>query len=179
MNRHFIETLVAKAPHPEIYPLLKAYEPLIGAWDFDWVGHNEDGSTWNVPGEWHFAWVLEGKAVQDSWICPSVVHRGTGEYPLGQYGTTIRFYDKGEDCVKAAWIGAVNPQFNILRMMVEGSQIVHLEIPLGEKPLISKWLFRDITESTFKWEAYVSADGGKSWQLTQEVFAQRREDAKA
>ena len=34
---------------------LKMYAPLIGSWDFDWVGHKEDGSTWTVPGEWHFA----------------------------------------------------------------------------------------------------------------------------
>ncbi len=57
MNEVFIHSLVAEKGHEQHQEKLKPYSGLIGNWDFDWVGHEEDGSTWTVPGEWHFSWI--------------------------------------------------------------------------------------------------------------------------
>jgi len=177
MNSLFIKTLVASTPHPSTYEKLKPYELLIGDWDFDWVGHNPDGTTWTVPGEWHFAWILEGRAIQDNWICPCIPLRETGKYPAGQYGTTIRFYDDKEDCLKVVWIGAVNTQINLFRVSFLDNRITQEEITVGEKPTQARWVFRDITHDSFIWEAYQSNNKGLEWNLTQEVFARRKNDS--
>lgn len=174
MNSLFIKTLVASAPHPSTYEHLKPYEFLIGDWDFDWVGHNSDGTTWTVPGEWHFAWILEGRAIQDNWICPGISLRETGKYPAGQYGTTIRFYDNKEDCVKVVWMGAVNTQINLFRVSFPDNRIVQLEIAVGDNQKLEKWVFKDIMHDTFTWEAYHSENQGLVWKLTQEVFARKK-----
>ncbi len=55
MENTFIETLVSENGHPKHQEKLKPYETLIGAWEFNWIGHEEDGATWTVPGEWHFS----------------------------------------------------------------------------------------------------------------------------
>jgi hypothetical protein len=174
MSSLFIETLVASTPHPATYEKLKPYEPLIGDWDFDWVGHKDDGTTWTVPGEWFFSWILEGRAIQDNWICPSISLRSTGKYPTGQYGTTIRFYDENEDSVKAIWVGAANSQVNLFKVSFLDHQIVQQEIVIGQKPGMARWVFSEITPESFKWEAYLSENDGKEWNLTQEVFARRK-----
>ena len=174
MNSLFIESLVSPAPHPSTYEKLKPYEPLIGDWDFEWVGRNPDGSTWKVPGEWFFAWVLEGRAIQDNWICPSRSLRSTGKYPEGQYGTTIRFYDAKEDAVKVIWVGAVNVQVNLFKASFCNNQIIQQEIATGSGTRLAKWVISDIKPESFKWEAFVSDDNGTNWTLTQEVFATRK-----
>jgi hypothetical protein len=174
MNSLFAESLVASGAHPSVHEMLRMYEPLIGDWDFDWVGHNEDGTTWTVPGEWFFAWVLEGLAIQDNWICPSIALRNTGKYPTGQYGTTIRFYDKEEDCIKVVWVGAANPQVNLFKVGFVDNQIVQQEIAIGQKQSLAKWVIKDIKPASFTWEAYLREDEGKEWRLTQEVFARRK-----
>src|SRR4051812_8763384 len=46
------------------------------------------------PAEAHFAWVLEGRAVQDVWIMPRRGQR-SGPRPLDTYGTTLRLWDPG------------------------------------------------------------------------------------
>jgi len=174
MNSLFIETLVASIPHPSTHEKLRPYELLIGDWDFDWVGHNEDATSWKVPGEWFFSWILEGRAIQDNWICPSRSLRNTGKYPTGQYGTTIRFYDENDDRVKVIWVGAINAQINLFNVLFLDNQIIQQEVALGQKSGLAKWVFRDIKPESFKWEAYLSENNGEKWNLTQEVFARRK-----
>lgn len=174
MNTNFVATLISSTPHPEIAPMLMIYEPLIGEWDFTWIGHNDDGTTWRVPGEWHFSWVLEGRAIQDTWICPSRELRNTGKYPTGQYGATLRFFDKEADCVRVVWLGAANPQFKIFNVSFVNNEIIQQEEPQKNKLEVARWIIREITNDSFKWEAYLSKDGGNGWVLTQEVLAKRR-----
>jgi hypothetical protein len=42
----------------------------IGSWEIDVTGHLPDGTARHRPGEWHFAWVLEGRTIEDLWIAP-------------------------------------------------------------------------------------------------------------
>jgi hypothetical protein len=58
----------------------------------DAVVHRDDGSQHTGPGEIHFGWVLEGRAIQDVWILPGVF-----------YGTTLRVYDPGIDAWHILW----------------------------------------------------------------------------
>jgi len=174
MSSLFIKSLVASVAHPSTYEKLKPYEQLIGDWDFDWVGHQPDGTTWTVPGEWFFSWILEGRAIQDNWICPALALRNTGKYPAGQYGTTLRFFDENEDFVKIAWVGAINTQINLFKASFADNQIIQQEIPIGQNQSLAKWVFCNIKQESFKWEAYVTENNGESWNLTQEVFARRK-----
>jgi len=174
MNSQFIKTLVSPNPHPATYEKLRPYESLIGDWDFDWVGQDQDGTKMEVPGEWFFSWILEGRAIQDNWICPSLAMRNSGKYPAGQYGTTIRFYDPDHDRVKVVWFGAINVQLYVFNVSFTDDQIIQQEILSEQKPNLAKWVFSNIKPESFKWDAYLSEDSGATWRLTQEVFAKRK-----
>ena len=47
----------------------------------------------HVQGEWIFAWVLEGTAIQDVFICPSRKVRIKDYQPDAAYATTVRMYN--------------------------------------------------------------------------------------
>ena len=60
----------------------------------DRTSYAPDDATATVPGEWYFGWVLDGRAVQDVWICPP---RGSATNPSphranggASYGSTTR-----------------------------------------------------------------------------------------
>src|SRR5215831_490759 len=51
-----------------------AYDWLIGDWEVE-VHDYENGKQYVSHGEWHFSWVLEGRAIQDVWIVPTRAER--------------------------------------------------------------------------------------------------------
>lgn len=174
MGNTFIETLLSEKAHPQHQDKLEPYEIFIGAWEFDWVGHKDDGSPRTVPGEWHLSWILEGRAIQDNWICPRSRLRGAGRYPDGEYETTTRFYDLKEDCIKIVWVGPILSQLNIFKAHQIDDQIVQSELRIVDQGKISRWVLKGISESSLKWKAYISSDDQKTWEINQEVYAKRK-----
>jgi len=46
------------------------YGWLVGDWTMETVMHTPDGKTNERQGKISFAWVLEGRAIQDVWVLP-------------------------------------------------------------------------------------------------------------
>src|SRR4051812_9118344 len=88
-----IEVLRASDPLPELAEKLQMFGQFVGSWDAKVINYKPDGSNQIVEAEWHFGWVLEGRAIQDVWIAPKRRLRVAGETAPGDYGATIRFYD--------------------------------------------------------------------------------------
>lgn len=95
----FLEVLEADGPALDRAESMKLYAWLVGSWDLDVTEFYDDGSTRHRPGEWHFGWVLEGRAIQDVWIVPPRPMRADADTtPDGSYyGTTLRTYDPRTD----------------------------------------------------------------------------------
>lgn len=66
----FAEALSAVGPTADRHGKMALYGWLIGSWALDVSEHLDDGSARRRPGEWHFGWALEGRAIQDVWIVP-------------------------------------------------------------------------------------------------------------
>src|SRR4029079_9740751 len=94
------------------------YAPLRGDWEVTVVDHLPDGTRHTGTGEWHFDWVLEGRAMQDVWISPP---RGEQRPAVGEasrvdrYGTTSRDYHPGIDAWRMTW---VNPAQNYVATLI-------------------------------------------------------------
>ena len=94
MNAGFLATLTVDAPAADRAHKMRLYGRFVGSWELMVTRFNEDGSTRQAPGEWHFALVLEGRAVQDVWIVPTRGALRQKTPPQGLfYGTTLRTYD--------------------------------------------------------------------------------------
>ena len=88
----FVAALIAAGPAPDRAGGVDLYGWLVGSWALDVTEFLDDGSRRRRPGEWHFAWVLKGRVVQDVWIVPPRGARGGGG-EFNYYGTTLRVYD--------------------------------------------------------------------------------------
>jgi hypothetical protein len=175
-----LDALAAAGPTPEYAQQLALFGQLVGIWDVDDTHFDATGAvTRQQRGEWLFGWVLNGRAIQDVLITPPRdVQRETG-VPFGEYGTTLRFYDPMLD----AWqVTFVAPVYGAIVQLVArpdeaGSGIV-LEgrAPEGAPDASHhyRWTFSDITADAFRWRGYWSADEGQTWQVDEEMLAQRR-----
>ena len=68
----FFDALHAAGPAADRADKMRLYGWLIGDWNFDAVVHADDGTQHKGQGEIHFAWVLEGRGIQDVWILPGL-----------------------------------------------------------------------------------------------------------
>jgi hypothetical protein len=166
-----IKGLDAAGPAAEHADKLMLFGQFVGDWEFDYVGYGRDGRKFNGQGEWHFGWVLEGRAVQDTWIIPRRVERNKPGASAGEYGTTVRFYDPKLDAWRVVWTGPVHGEVLTFVARKVGDEIV-MEGQDGDGAQ-ARWIFSKITAQSFYWHSVASLDGGKTWQLREEMFVRR------
>ena len=100
----FLDALGAAGPAPDRAGKMALYGQFVGSWDLDVTEYRDDGTTRTRPGEWHFGWALEGRAIQDVWIVPPRGQRdGDAVAFSNRYGTTLRVYDPRIDAWHIQW----------------------------------------------------------------------------
>jgi hypothetical protein len=171
----FTAALACGQASPEIAAADRIYDPLIGSWHARVLDYGSDGSVRENRGEWHFARVLEGRAVQDVFITPPCSQRSESTPKLGnRYGTSIRFFHPMERRWHVLWVNPVSGALNHLVARVDGRRIVQ-EGRVGDGALI-RWSFSDLTQSTARWTGERSTDDGVTWRLEVEFFLSRPPD---
>ena len=173
MTNSFIGALQSGGPASDRADKMTLYGGLIGQWTMDAVVHRDDGSQHRGPGEIHFGWVLEGRAVQDVWIVPprGELRRGDAAANVNSCGTTLRIYDSSIDAWQIQWTDPVTQNFLHMIGRAEGCDIVQL----GTRPdgQMIRWRFSQITPNSFRWTGEISADAGASWRLQVDFSARR------
>ncbi len=162
--------LLAERPAPELDGRLGLFGQFVGSWDLIVTDRQPDGTETSEEGEWHFGWVLGGRAVQDVWIVPggrsSRPDRGSIEH-----GTGVRVYDPGGDRWIVSWSGPRKQRFHRFEARAEGDEIVLRSTDPG--PAL-RWTFFDIGPDRFRWRNEQSSDGGVAWTLVQWMVVTRR-----
>ena len=155
------------------------YGWLIGSWDLDVTRYLPDGSTRRRPGEWHFGWVLEGRAIQEVWIVPPRGPQRTGDAAANVhvYGTTMRVYDPRIDAWQIQWTDPVTQSYLSMIGRRQGEDIVQLGKDADGQPI--RWSFSEITAGSFRWRGEVSPDNGKTWRRVVEFVAKRSQGPSA
>ncbi|CDX19695.1 conserved hypothetical protein [Mesorhizobium sp. ORS 3324] len=172
MTDPFAEALHSDGPDPDFAEKLELYGRFVGAWTFDATRILEDGTKLTGPGEVHFGWVLEGKAVQDVCILPA---RDAGPLPsLGPwtfYGTTLRVYDPGIDAWHILWSDPRSRYFSRQLGRADGDTIVQQGV--DDTGSSVRWSFSRITQNSFRWLGARSHDSGATWRIEVEFLARR------
>ena len=160
--------LFSEGPHRAKEDKLQLFGQFVGDWDIvEDRFPQKDGSELRFRGELHWAWILDGLATQDVWM----------QYDESQkrnvpVGTTIRFHDEGIDAWRSIWIA---PGGSIIRTFIgrkDGDDIVLEGNTEDGRP--EQWIFFDISRDEFKWKALESKDGGRNWELTEEMLIRRK-----
>jgi hypothetical protein len=164
--------LHADGPNEMHRDQLMQFGRFVGSWDLDVIYYDEQGGIRRrSPGEWHFGWALEGRAIEDVWMIPLRRDRPPSGPPPGEYGVTVRFYDASIDAWRSTWHGPVNGLvWPFIARQIEDEMVLERT---GDDGSTIRWIFSRIQPDSFHWRAVKSADGGASWQLEQVMFATR------
>jgi hypothetical protein len=167
----FASSLISDAVSDEIAEN-NIYDGLIGTWNVDAIDYLENKEIIKSQGEWHFAYVLEGRAVQDVWIAPKRSLRTDNfKRPRNRYGSTIRYFDYETKKWCINWFNPVSSTTTKLYGWKEGNKIIHEGKDNGN---IMRWTFEDITEKSFHWKGEISNDNGKTFELQAEFSGKRK-----
>jgi hypothetical protein len=168
-----LDALGAEGPAADRASKMDLYGRFVGSWDLDVTHFSEDGTTRRRQGEWHFGWVLEGRAIQDVWIVPPRGQRRVDDAVANasSYGTTLRIYDTRLDAWRIQWSDPVTQTFLQMIGRAEGHDIVQLGTAADGR--LIRWSFRDITADSFLWRGESSHDQGANWRLVTEFRAIR------
>ena len=172
-NIPMLEALHAPQPNEAMASKLRLYGQFVGSWQVDIDYHAPDGATHRVEGEWHFSWVLDGRAIQDVWIFPARRLRG-GEKPPEpwyMYGSTFRWYDPAIDAWHITWFDPTRP----VEMRQIGRAVGADIVQMGEEQggVLRRWRFVEITDQSFRWLGEASRDRGSTWTLEMEMRARK------
>lgn len=160
-QRRFAEALLSAGPSVELGDRARDLDWLVGGWSAVVRDYEDDGSVVENTGEWWFAWVLEGRALQDVWISPERAKRNEGISAPNRYGSTIRYLDPQGDGWRIVWVNPVTKIENELRGERVGDRFV-LE---GSADSVSiRWSFTNIKDDSFTWIGE-SREEGKDWIL--------------
>jgi hypothetical protein len=150
----------------------RIYDWLIGSWKARVVDYSADGSKRESAGEWHFAYALEGRAIQDVWISPPRSERTANTAKQGnRYGTSIRYFHPSEKMWHVVWINPVSGALNHLVAEKVNDDIV--QTGKDDEGNIMRWVFSDIQANSARWYGERSMDGGKTWKLEAEFLLER------
>lgn len=168
-----IDVLRADGPYPDYADSLMLFGRLVGSWDIQGTFFNADGTIRvRRRGEWHFGWVLEGRAIQDVIVTPPLAERAKTGEPAREYGTTVRAYDPRTDTWRITFEAPVfGATVNLIARAVGDEIWLEGRSPDG-KPI--RWVFSEITDESFTWNGYVASDDDETWFRDEEILGRRR-----
>jgi hypothetical protein len=167
-----IDALAAPGPAEALEGTNCPYDWLIGRWSVRVRDYRADGTVIEGEGEWHFAWVLEGRAIQDVWISPSRPNRAGALASMpNRYGTSLRAFDPARKQWRVTWINPVTGAHDVLWARLEGADVVQEGRDEQNRPM--RWVFTDIRPNSARWYGERSDDDGKTWKLEAEFVLTR------
>lgn len=171
-SEQLLEALHASGPYAPQAEQMAAFGRFIGDWDLVVEYQQDDGSWQATVGEWHFGWILQGRAIQDVWtVYRPGSRRGDATQILG-YGTTVRVFDARSNSWHVNWMGVLNHNYTLFEARVTDGEIVMDATGGDGQPF--QWIFYDIGPDSFRWRAQSSADDRKTWTVVQRMAATRR-----
>jgi len=161
-----IEGLAANGPDRALKDKLMLFGQFVGDWEIVRAHYiHEDGSWVEMKGEVHFGWILGGSAVQDVWMgCR------TGEEEMVLFGTTVRFFDPKIEAWRSTWL---SPLKGLVQTFIGRKVQDQIVLELQNTDVPEKWVFSEITPTSFRWHSEETRDKGKTWMLTEEMQIQK------
>jgi hypothetical protein len=165
------KVLLAAAPLAALRQELMLFGQFEGAWELDVTWYREGEVVRREQGEWHFGWILAGRAMQDVWIVPPLAAQRSGAEPY-EYGTSIRFFDPALGVWRSTWLGPVQGSVRPFEARARGSDIVLQGQQLDGADI--QWVFSNIEHSAFSWRFTKRSPDGVTWDIVQAFECRRK-----
>ncbi|WP_444994785.1 hypothetical protein [Aliikangiella sp. IMCC44359] len=139
-NKH-PETNINKSP-------LGLFKPLLGNWRIKDFQLDKNGQWQPAAGaDWNFYSILNGSAIQDDWISPSLTQPAPKKGR--QYGTNIRIYNPEKKQWQMAWIANTGKKVETFIAEEKNGQIIMRGNYIGTNTRIT---FYNISSKNFSWK---------------------------
>lgn len=150
--KNFFDALISDSKNADLPKEYDFFGELIGSWKIQYIDKKTDVA---LKGEWHFARVLDGMAIQDVIIIPSY-----------ESGITLRVFNPN----KKAWDVTYSFVGRVIRLEANkhDGKILLSHIDNENR----KWVFAKIEDNNFRWLDVSRNDGGE-WQVDFEIIAER------
>lgn len=148
----FYEALMSQEKNIALPEELNYFGKLVGSWKINYVDNND---VFTMQGEWHFAWVLEGMAIQDVIILSGY-----------EYGTSLRIYNPDTH----AWDVAYGYTGKIIRLEAKKQDDMIVLTFIDDE--CRKWIFTKIEDNHFHWQNVTIQNNGE-WHINAEIDAIR------
>ena len=170
---HFSTVLTISGRSPEIPESADIYGWLVGSWELEVLRYKGvDLASQGIKGEAHFAWVLEGRAIQDVWIMPRCSKRERSvDRENNMYGTTLRVWDAQVEAWRIRWINPVSGHEERQTGRKIGNDIVQVGARVDGTP--TRWRFTEISAESFHWIGESLTNDGNTWKIEGEFLARR------
>ena len=156
MINNFSDTLIASELNPLISTEDDLFGKFIGKWDFKLKYYSLNKTSHEYVGSWIFERVLNGLAIQDLWVIPSLEGKGFHEY-----GTSLRSFDLKTKKWKVTWVGPMQNQYFVFDVERINKEI-HLKLISQNDPKM-RWVFYEIAPNEFQWRSEVFLTEESKW----------------
>ena len=158
-----IKCLGANGPKSDLKEKLMLFGQFVGDWDIIQARYVQADGNWvKMQGEVHFGWILGGTAIQDVWMG----HK-EGSEKVTLFGTTVRFFDPKIDAWRSTWLSPIKGLVQtFIGRKVKDEIVLELQASEGYS---ERWIFSEITPTSFRWHAEETRDNGNTWLLTEEM----------
>jgi len=171
-NRSMCDALLARGPAPELAND-NTFGWLVGSWNVEVHDFESDGARRVSNGEWHFAWVLGGRAIQDVFVVPRRDERSIGRMPANRYGTTLRIYDLVSSVWRLVWVDPARNDLDVLTTWRDAADnIVQEGTDAGGSRF--RWTFTAIAADAFTFVAEAANAAPAAWKQLAEFTAARQ-----
>lgn len=166
-SRAPLHDLCAGGPAPELRETLKLFGQFVGDWDVESIIYQPDGTRQMNSGEWHFGWILGGRAIQDVFVLREAANRDK----FRSFGTTVRVPDLKDGSWHVVYASVTTGSLQTFLGRQVGDEIV---METRDQGPLSRWIFSQVTPTSFHWRSVESSDGGTHWVPNQEMIGHRR-----
>ncbi|NER13168.1 hypothetical protein GWK08_06940 [Leptobacterium flavescens] len=130
----------------------KSFDFWVGEWDLSWT--NAKGTT--IKGNNSIVKILDGKVIQENFTDPST----------GFKGTSISVFNPQTKQWHQAWADSQGGYIDLIGAM-DGEKRIFKTKPVqqGDKKVVRRMVFKDISENGFTWDWESTTDGGENWKL--------------
>jgi hypothetical protein len=167
----FARALIVDAPAPQYAERLRRFGQLVGTWQVEGKRLDEES------GEWHdrrFTWVVEfvlgGLAVQDI----ELVEGDDGAFST--VATALRVYDPVAGVTRVSYFSPAHNEYCNLVAIGYRDGIRQDGTRNDGRPI--RWNFSNLDGASYRWEGWVSNDGGTTWEINEHVTGTRIPAAK-
>ncbi len=148
------------------------YAPLLGEWEIVDSSLNKDGMWVTGSGaDWNWYTILDGHAIQDDWIQPSMSQKiGSGKR---QFGTNIRIYNPNTKQWEQIWASSQGKKIDQFSATSTNKQIIMRGFYAGNE---SRVTFYNLKENTFDWKMeFQSKKDTTIWKEVYRIHGKRKQ----